>query len=381
MFNILSMRCLLLFTLFCMTGEILGQVVDIEGFMPVTSLSREGPTRTNPYCFKVTYSNELFRLKVDNKALKSMWECVYDGKDIYLLSDVEKEPQPIYLSTTNKPFNIPRLTNNSAPLFAGNTISIRPISSDAIPYTHGHLGILWLAFCSSNYLYSHTNMPPLWLRDDPTLYYNGWKDQIHSYRDSETNMFLSVYFISDGYYRWRKNKISLSRPYPPPYNRGFTNAVFKWKAYTNLAGFIIPIECSLTITNNPMDGDSLYCNSVFLFITTNINILDTNINLTLLSSNWTTVTDTRIVGNASNKNVQIPYHSLRYNITNRPIYSGTELTNAISKNESLLLIIAEHKLLSKQRRTRRNFFLLFSIFLVSVPFAFVAIKHYKRSVN
>jgi hypothetical protein len=119
------------------------------------------------------------------------------------------------------------------------------------------LRTLWLTYCSSAYLHSATNseIEPIWTLDNPILQSNGFR-MLGKWLLSETPPYLpvEVNFLNDGFYRGydRNKKQPVEIKLRPPYDAGYTCAVFRATSFTNMDGLLIPLGFLFKTSQTPL---------------------------------------------------------------------------------------------------------------------------------
>jgi hypothetical protein len=114
----------------------------------------------------------------------------------------------------------------------------------------------WLAYASGAYFRSRTNhmTEPVILHNVGGVDYDNTSDFLQQTEWSLNDAFpfspRRVVYLSDGLIRVRGKTLGAR---PPPYDAGYTNAVFEVVAFTNAAGVSIPLVATLTVYS-PGDG-------------------------------------------------------------------------------------------------------------------------------
>ena len=176
--------------------------------------------------FDVSVLGEQWRIVTWVKGSSNRLDCAYDSTCIRTLYS--------QFETTK--------TN----AFWANSASIR--YGESLSFDDPFLQTLWLAFCSVRYLQSSTNgmIEPIWTQDDPTLRSKNYRvSAMWRLSPDEPKLPVSVTFLNDGLYRGfdQTKKQPFTIQLPPPYQGGYTSAVFYATSVTNLnGGASIPTE-------------------------------------------------------------------------------------------------------------------------------------------
>lgn len=109
---------------------------------------------------------------------------------------------------------------------------------------------VWIAYASGLYYRSRAGqgVRPVWVPTDPEIAYgtDEFPAKLHL-TESFPYLPTSVAYFSDGQGRLRFGNRHLVFRLDPPYQNGFTNAIFETNLRTNLAGFDLPVRSSLTM--------------------------------------------------------------------------------------------------------------------------------------
>lgn len=111
---------------------------------------------------------------------------------------------------------------------------------------------LWLAFASGKYFEKVTNnfIKPIWVLDDPQLLKEGFTVK-SDFTLAAQRPYLPTHIVywNDGNYRVGPTSANSKRMVyaaPPPFNVGYTNAIYESLSSTNFEGWEIPIEFKFT---------------------------------------------------------------------------------------------------------------------------------------
>ncbi len=105
------------------------------------------------------------------------------------------------------------------------------------------LNYLWLAYCSTGFVAGRTEgkLEPIWQMDDPTLNAEGFQFAAHITQSSSASPPSMVTYFSDGAYRLRDGNGPRRLVWAsPPYNQGYTNAIYQAQTSTNINGIELP---------------------------------------------------------------------------------------------------------------------------------------------
>jgi hypothetical protein len=110
--------------------------------------------------------------------------------------------------------------------------------------------LVWLAYGSSSYFEAPTESkaPRMWFYDYPEQAVDDYMELAKwKLCDTEPHLPQLIEFYSDGTYGRADNHNRHTRIYyPPPYNREFTNAIFKAMSFTNCEGKVFPFSFNLS---------------------------------------------------------------------------------------------------------------------------------------
>ena len=118
---------------------------------------------------------------------------------------------------------------------------------------------IWLALASGCVLNSNLTevLPQLWPFDDPELLDQDFSLEAQWLMLSNNGNFAEqVVFFSDGNYRARSLGKSVLLPAPPPYDKGYTNAIYRVESLTNFAGSMYPRDFVLKRLKPKTSGTS-----------------------------------------------------------------------------------------------------------------------------
>lgn len=124
------------------------------------------------------------------------------------------------------------------------------IEADELPDDRGSLiHYLWLAYASTGYLDHEKGgaLRPICCLDDRALRAEKFKMRsILTRADAEPRLPTWLAYLSDGFYRTEGASGRLVFKAPPPFDQGYTNAVYSVGALTNCGTLQLPLEFSFT---------------------------------------------------------------------------------------------------------------------------------------
>ncbi len=121
------------------------------------------------------------------------------------------------------------------------------------------LQTLWLTYCSSAYFQSVTNdkIEPIWPLDNPLLSDAGFTLSGKWFlNETPPHLPVELIYLNDGIYRGYNytKKEPKEIKLPPPYNTGYTCAVFTATSITNLNGSSVPLGFYFKTSQTPLGG-------------------------------------------------------------------------------------------------------------------------------
>ena len=228
--------------LLCHTAHALDTPYQVETIFTYTGFKEDGQKfhqETWHWSVVVNQGKWLFRgTNVSGGDSREVYRLIgTDGTNIYRLSE--------YSPTANVGTNyIPGL----------GTVRIAPSESGvAIPYPDTTLiSPLWFAYGSGYYLSSHKNaeLKPIWYHDydlflQPQVVYPAYIEL----NENPPHLPKRTVFMSTGKMIGLKENRIMESPYPRPFDRGFTNAIFESPSFTNAGGVAVPTGFRLDVFN------------------------------------------------------------------------------------------------------------------------------------
>jgi hypothetical protein len=208
---------------------------DVEGTVNYQSLrSNYSPP---PRKFRISVLDCQWRIHLEdsvpssNQALK-FTEIASDGVDVYQL-DYPRNPTNVIFAT---------------------------IVPGPVPLADGKLAsILWLAFCSKCYLKEagHGTVRPVWLVDERQFESGAYNVQADWTNFAQSPFLLkNVVFYSDGLDYPFHGRPEQPTPLSPPYNEGYTQAVYSVAQTMNDGNLLLAKDFSLTLYGPKPGGRS-----------------------------------------------------------------------------------------------------------------------------
>lgn len=163
---------------------------------------------------------------------------------------------------------------------ASGTVTRGPVPKEL---AHPHAGLLWFAFASAGYLRPNgsDSLPPLMLAEanSDILLYFGFKQnaELEPWSKADPRPRRAVWF-HDGIIRdWAQRDFAVvsahrERRRKPPFDRGFTNAIFEATQFTNVGPYSLPLRLDYWVFTPKVDGK-------------------VNTDLALLQHHWLSVTN------------------------------------------------------------------------------------------
>lgn len=115
---------------------------------------------------------------------------------------------------------------------------------------------VWLALASQNYFATaRSHLLPIWFPEDPKTRRQPFEMQIYyDVLDRAPHLLSRLVFLSDGFYRsYNPARRSVDvLQLVPPFDRGFTNAVYQVLALTNNSGHVLPKEFLFVAYSSPV---------------------------------------------------------------------------------------------------------------------------------
>jgi hypothetical protein len=206
--------------------------LEAEGQIGFTYYKEDGTqiiTETNFFGLKLS-DNKWSITIYDNDDKLPRHEHVFDGTNITSVTFNNNNTRPA-----------PRVSNKKV-IYAKNTAriyqSLMPVNEDS------NVGVIWLAYCSTNYLYSLTNshVKPV-VSCISSLYTN------NQYYENASWHYASNYppwleymegFSTGTNFVLVSNMIFKPVPAPYPFNSGYRRSIYAVNTYTNVAGLFVP---------------------------------------------------------------------------------------------------------------------------------------------
>jgi hypothetical protein len=162
-------------------------------------------------------------------------EASFDGTNIYYLSNIQSAVERQRRKGVKMAPNIAHGRS-----YIGQVFNLRLADE---------VGPIWLAYASACYLQGRTNDLV-----EPAMAFDGSGDRygppLHkklkakwTLSETEPRFPTRVVYLSDGYMRSPSGQVRR----PPPYDAGFTNAVYEVDAFTNVTGTSFPLTSSLKV--------------------------------------------------------------------------------------------------------------------------------------
>jgi hypothetical protein len=131
------------------------------------------------------------------------------------------------------------------PLTLNSAIGL--IENDAVPenIAGNHISELWLALASSSYLNNSKNgmIEPVYYFIDPSMRNEGWMEKASWNRFHDPPHLPQLIYLNKNIVGMNGSRRVLIQP-PPPFEKGFTRAIYNVEEATNIDGLTLPIKFS-----------------------------------------------------------------------------------------------------------------------------------------
>ncbi|NJO55785.1 MAG: hypothetical protein HC834_04835 [Rhodospirillales bacterium] len=199
----------------------------IEGDLSRESFLYGRPEKSSKKKFTIVIENCRWQIESSNEA-----------EDFYSLKSFS---DGVIHNVSRVPENLRKTSEAESP--NGNKYHVVAEKHDVPRDDYSGISYLWLAYCSNCYFdaLDGDRLQPVWMLDDALLREEGFTVRgLFSRPDG----FLpsEVAYLHDGLMRIRSRGERKAFRAPAPFDRGFTNAVFKVLSATNLGGVSIPLE-------------------------------------------------------------------------------------------------------------------------------------------
>ena len=174
--------------------------------------------------FSVAVDGCRYRILVVDQDNGNRCEAAFDGSELYEFFSMKSEVNDSYTCL---------IDTNSIPPDDGRT-----------------LNYLWLAYASSCYfsVVKTNRLTPIWMLDDPNLLDQDFN--VKAFWQTQTGLPhvpVAVFYLSDGIVRaLSSDKRHIEFRYPPPFDQGFTNAVYTALATEAVGNLVLPARFVFT---------------------------------------------------------------------------------------------------------------------------------------
>lgn len=213
---------------FSLLGPVLnGEVINIEGTFNyrVTRNNQIKYVETKDFILAIDVNSDRWIIRTAKPGSINYTEKSYVGDALYTLSCE-------YLQTNGNSFRA----------------NVGKIEEFPVPDPDGsRINTLWLGYGSAAYFKKRTNnlVHPHWPLDDPGARLRGFTVEGRwALNKDALGLPISVVYLSDGIFRGVSDRTgqTVSFPEPPPFNQGFTQAVFMATLSTNVGAYRVPLE-------------------------------------------------------------------------------------------------------------------------------------------
>ncbi len=214
-------------------GYKVGGTLDASYFVNGT-LTKERHTH-----FDIRVNECAFNVRTFLSGGTNYYEWGSDGRDLYRILIAPASYEGMHKTPTNNvPYAAYISTLNSLPLDDGSLNQY-----------------VWLAYASQCFLLSSTNgiLEPMWQMDDPSLKTNHFS-MAAQIETNASGLPSRVVYMNDGFYRGidPETKQQIKRQLPPPYNKGFTNAIYECISWRPVDKIVIPDQFRFTLFRTPL---------------------------------------------------------------------------------------------------------------------------------
>jgi hypothetical protein len=168
------------------------------------------------------------------------WEHGGDGKDTFNLQRYDGVPRKMEMATRDPSGgSLKRIS-------IGTNYGTGYVFPGPVPFVDASwVPPIWLAYASHCYLADSSNalIKPIWEFDDPDLRFTDFRVKAQwSTVDSEIALPTSVVYFNAGKYHVKQGTKHVSIAAAPPYDKGWTNAIYQVLARTNFSGLSVPLK-------------------------------------------------------------------------------------------------------------------------------------------
>ena len=190
--------------------------------------------KEEPVSFKVYVRDCQWLIHITQQNAHTKYlEIGFDGNTMYYSSMLDEK---VIANINPKP-----------PLWAGG------LSSDAVPFngSEPNIPVIWLALASSCYLNDAKDhlIPPY-----STDAVRGSLPALVFRVSDLPKLPQTITFLDDGFDR----RFGAPRQRPPPFDKGFTNAIYTVNAFTNIGGYSLPRQFTLEVFLPASTGIALF---------------------------------------------------------------------------------------------------------------------------
>ncbi len=277
----------------------------------------------NPVSFKIYVRNGQWLIYIPHPWGGAKYlEIGFDGKTMYHSGVLEKNA-------------IPRTDLSALPgLWDGS------VSFDSVPFAgpEPHFPIIWLALASSRYLDDANDrlMPP-------------YSTEVLRVRlpasvmrmDNPPRLPQTITFFNDGFDR----REGVPKKIHPPYDKGFTNAIYTVNTFTNIGGYSLPLTFNLKVFVHTYSGSGITLSDEYNGTITNISAECPLTNFIPEVISEGRIRDTRFVSADAIRESPFYYKTNRWLNTNEveglPGFSNYTVMERLMKNTSPVLVTHE----------------------------------------
>jgi len=332
-----------------------GQVYSARGRIQVTTkLAANDAGKKETLGFYVEVVGQKYKIRMEESNRPDWYyEYAFDKHEMRTLHHVKRTPRD---SSTN-----------ASPVFPAR------IEEREIPANDGtRAQFIWLAMASSRFFAGRTNeqMLPIWSPEDPQIRRQPFSmlTFVETIRESPA-LPAKVSFINDGFYRsYNPVKKALDvEPLSPPYDKGYTNAIYQVLAVTNTSTQTLPAHFVFAVYSSPIGAGEVPFERVLIRgVTSQVSDAAPEKAEIAGFDGLASVADYRIHGAVRRSGRVSEYKYAAYPVTNANWLNSTQLQATRSRVERRL----EQKLAKAGNGNRKV--VLTAVFVLSlVPLAWI----------
>jgi hypothetical protein len=239
--------CMIFTGLLCAKERLLGEGYSVDGQLEVVVNNLNEAGTTNRHAFRVEVINGRYKIKVSSWGDNTNYnEYSYEDGTMFILHHLTRSKR------------LDSGPNNSRSLMEPKSLYPAKVVDRQCPPNDGSRAqFIWFAYASSEFFKNVTNdmTLPIWDPEDPKTGRQPFEMQTKfELSRAAPGLPASVTFINDGFYK-SYNPATKSVdviPLNPPYDKGFTKAVYRVTAMTNTPHSEVPSSFVFTVYLTPI---------------------------------------------------------------------------------------------------------------------------------